>query len=169
MMSGFFKDGSKQKTIAAGILAACAVAIMIYSALNTGKRPKGNIWFYDLKTRQLFAASDSSVPPIDTKSGPEMGVRAYVYTCSGGSNPNDKFIAFIEKFTPEVKKGVEEDLKHGGGQMTIGLALERRPGGVLISQPDAGNWFPKFSDEGRQIMEMGKKKGGCPNPTLCLP
>ena len=168
-MSAFFKRRPKLMATVVTLVAIAAVAFLIHGNLNADKRPKGEIWFYNLKTRQLFAASDLSVPPIDTKSGPGTGVRAYVYTCDGGPKPTNQFIAFLEKFTPEVKQGVEADLKRAGGQMNIGPALERRPGGILVSSPEVEQWFPKFSDEGRQIMEMGKKKGGGANATLCLP
>ena len=153
-------------------LATLCIAVtgyfLIHRSLNANKRPKGDLWFYNLKTHQLFPASDLSVPPIDTKSGLGTGVRAYVFTCDTGSNPTN-FIAFLETFTPEVKREVEEELKRGNGQMGIGFALERRRGGILVSSPEVEQWFPKFSQEGWQIMEAGRMKGGSPHPKPSLP
>ncbi|MSU26482.1 MAG: hypothetical protein EXS27_01035 [Pedosphaera sp.] len=132
---------------------AASVAFLIQRGLNANKRPKGDLWFYNLKTHQLFPASDLSVAPIDTKSGPGTGVRAHVFTCDRGSNPTN-FIAFLEKLTPEVKREVEAELKRGSGQMGIGFALERRQGdsgqcsggGTMVSKieprgfADHGSW-----------------------------
>jgi len=168
-MSLAFKRRSKLVAAMAALVAVAAVAFLIHWSLNADKRPKGEIWFYDLKTRQLFAASDLSVPPIDTKSGPGTGVRAYVYASEGGPRPTNQFIAFLEKFTPAVKQAVEEGLKGAGGQVPIGMILERHPGGILVSSPEVEQWVPKFSQEGQQIIERGKKKGGSANPRLCLP
>lgn len=147
---------------------AASVAFLIQRGLSANRRPKGDLWFYNLKTRQLFPASDLSVPPIDTKSGPGTGVRAHVFTCAGDSQPTN-FIAFLEKLTPEMKREAEVEVKQGGGQMGIGFALEKRQGGILISAVEEERWFPKSSSEGLQIMEAGRMKGGCPHPKPSLP
>jgi hypothetical protein len=159
-------------TLATGtvaLIAVAAVTFVVHWSLNAHKRPKGNLWFYDLKTRQLFAASDLSVPPIDTKSGPGMGVRAYVYASEGGPKSTNQFIAYLEKFTPELKQAVAQQLRRAGRQMVIGMALESQPGGVLVSSPEEERWFPKMSREGQAIIQTGKQKGGSANPILCLP
>jgi len=116
----------------------------------------------------LFPASDLSVPPIDTKSGPATGARAYVFTCAGDAKPTN-FIAFLEKLTPEMKREVEAEVKQGSGQMGIGFALEKRPAGILVSAVEQEQWYPKFSPEGLQIMAAGRSKGGCPHPQPSLP
>ena len=145
-----------------------SIALLIQRGLNANKRPAGDLWFYNLKTHQLFPASDLSVPPIDTKSGPGTGVRAHVFTCAADSRPTN-FIAFLEKLIPEARREVEEELKQGGGQMGIGFALERRQGGILVSAVEEERWFPKSSPEGLRIMEAGRMKGGCPHPKPSLP
>jgi hypothetical protein len=91
--------------LAAIVVAGCFVYYWVTSA---NKRPKGEFWFYDLKTKQLFTASDLSVPPIDTKSGPDMGVRAYVYTCDADPKSTNRFIAYRK-----VHSGIEAGSRGG--------------------------------------------------------
>src|SRR6266487_267071 len=98
-MSNFLNRWPKLVWTIAIICIVAASASLIQRTINANKRPKGEIWFYNLKTHQLFPASDLGVPPIDTKSGPGTGVRAHVYTCDTGPNPKN-FIAFLEKLTP---------------------------------------------------------------------
>jgi hypothetical protein len=146
-----------------------AVGYLIQQTFQANRRPKGTIWFYNLKTRTLFAASDLSVPPIDTESGPATGVRAYVYATGDGANPGNRFIAFLETLAPETKRDVEADLKRKGTPTGIGFLLEKRAGGILVSSPEVIEWHPKFSQEGAEIMKAGKKKGGSARIRLCLP
>jgi hypothetical protein len=167
-MSGSFKSGPKLMATLLVLVAIGAIAFLIHWSLSANMRPEGKTWFYDMKMRQLFAAYQS-VPPIDTKSGPGMGVRAYVYTCDFTPKSTNRFVAYLEKFTPELKQAVEAELKQAGRQTPVGMLLERHPGGVLVSPPDLERWVPKFSEKGRQIMETGKRKGGCGNAVLCVP
>ncbi len=147
---------------------AASVAFLIKRGLNANKRPKGTLWFYNLKTHQLFPVSDLKVPPIDTTSGPGTGVRAHVFTCPVESNPTN-FIAFLEKLIPESKREVEVEVERSGGQVGIGFALERRQSAILVSAVEEERWFPKLSPEGLQIMEAGRMKGGCAHPKPSLP
>lgn len=164
-----FDRGSKLTATVAIIAILAAVVHLVYQARQANSRPKGNIWFYNLKTHELFAASDLSVPPIDTKSGPATGVRAYVFTPNDDSAPTNRFIAYLETLTPETKKEAEADLQRLGSQAGIGFALEKRMAGILVSSPDAIEWHPKFSQEGIEIIEAGKAKGGSTHPKPCLP
>jgi len=154
--------------ILAVLVMAASVALLIHWSRNANRRPKGDLWFYNLKTHQLFPASDLSVPPIGTTSGPGTGVRAHVFTCAGESSPTN-FIAFLEKLMPGAKREVEEELQRSGGQVGIGFALERRQDGILVSAVGEERWFPKLSPEGLQIMETGRMKGGCSHPKPSLP
>ncbi len=147
---------------------AIPVAFLIRRVMEADKRPPGELWFYDLKTARLFPASDLSVPPIDTKSGPATGVRAHVFTCDAASPPTN-FIAFLEKLTPGARHEVAEEMRRSGGEAGIGFALEKRPGEILVSAVEKEEWFQKFSPEGARIMAAGKMKGGCVHPRPSLP
>src|SRR5436190_12514482 len=99
-----------KSVIALGVIAA-AGGSLYHWVTSANQRPKGEIWFYNLNSRQLFAASDLNVSPMDTKSGAATAVRAYVYTCDAGPKSTNQLIAYLEKFTPEMKKVVEAEIK----------------------------------------------------------
>lgn len=153
-------------------LAILAIAVAVLQVIRknhaANSRPVGMIWYYDLKTHALFPASDVSVPPIDTKSGAGLGVRAYVYSLEDDPNPTNRFVAFLEMLAPDTKREVEAELKERRANVPIGFALEKRAAGILVSAPDKIEWKPKFSPEGVEIMEAGKQKyGGRPiRPSL---
>jgi hypothetical protein len=151
------------------VVIVAAVAHFVSQGFRGKRRPEGQIWYYNLKSQQLFPASDLSVPPIDTKAGPGTGVRAYVYVPEDRPDPTNRFIAFLETLSPETKRDVERDLQKTGEQLGIGFALEKRFDGILVSSPDVIEWHPKFSPEGIQIMEAGKNKGGATSLKPCLP
>jgi hypothetical protein len=162
-----FERSPRLGTALAVLAAAAAVSYFVFQTARSNRRPEGTIWVYDLKTRSLFPASDVSVPPIDTKSGPGMGVRAYVYAPE--DDPTNRFIAFLETLTPDTKQEIEGDLKKTGTRVPIGFAIEKRVGGILVSSPEPIEWRPKFSPEGMEIMEAGKRKGGTDRIRPCLP
>jgi len=165
----FFKRWPKLFPVGVVLVAIIAVVQIVRQYVSATKRPEGEIWFYDVKTRELFAASDWSIPPIDTKSGLATGVRAYVYTCDGDPKSTNRFIAFLKKCSPELKQQIDEELKRTSGRTPIGFTLERNPDGVLVSSETAKEWFPESSDEGQKIIEAGMIKGGCAHPKICLP
>jgi hypothetical protein len=164
-----FERWPKTTASMAALVLVAAVAHFIYQGATGRRRPEGQIWYYNLKTQELFTASDLSVPPIDTKSGPATGVRAYVYVPEDRPDPTNRFIAFLETLTPELKREVEQDLKNTGQQLGIGFGLEKKTDGILVSSPDVIAWVPKFSPEGIEIMEAGKAKGGTAGIKPCLP
>ncbi len=157
-------------TASLAILAvAAAVGHLVYRYYGQEAHPPGQIWFYNLATHELFAASDRKVPPIDTKSGPGTGVRAYVYVPENRPEPANRFIAFLETLTPELKQQIEADLKQPGPRLGIGFALDKKADGILVSSPDVIKWYPKFSAEGMEVMEAGKRKAAGERIKPCLP
>lgn len=159
------------KTSAAlAILAIVGAAFLVvrhYATLD--KRPKGDLWFYDLKSGELFAESDLSVPPIDTDSGPGMGVRAWVFSCKDCAAPKQRFIAYLEILNPAAKKAVEQDVIDGKATTGIGVLIDKHPQSVLVRAVEGGDWYMQPSPQGLAIMEAGRKKGGCKRPLVCLP
>lgn len=96
-------------SIAAGtVILACAVFIVL--TLRGERHPTPDIWYYDVETGKLFAASARGVPPIAAPSGGE-GVRARVYTCGSCLEESQLQVAHIEKYSPEAKAKREALLK----------------------------------------------------------
>jgi len=99
------------------VLAAGALIII----RSGGNRPlpgmSRHAYFYDLNTGELFTAEADRIPPIDAPSGvlrgtqgDKAGVRAYVFTC-GDNTESDRYIAWIETYTPEAQRAVAEQRK----------------------------------------------------------
>jgi len=165
-MHAFFKGWPK--LLAVGVILVAIIAVT-RARRNSSKPPEGQIWFYNLKTQELFAGSDRSVPPIDTQSGAATAVQACVYTCDVNPKSTNRFIAYLKKFSPELKQAIDAALQRADDQSSIGFMLERNPEGVLVSSLEAAQWFPELSDQGQKIVAAGIKSGGCPHPQICLP
>ncbi|KAB2669637.1 MAG: hypothetical protein DVB31_06050 [Verrucomicrobia bacterium] len=157
-------------TAVVAILAIAGASFLLYSSACTAeRRPRGTLWYYNLKTHALFPGPDVAVPPIDTPSGPGTGVRAYVYTSESDPNPTNRFVAFLETLSPETQRAVAADLRDRGGNVPIGFALEKHLDGILVSATDKIEWHPKFGPEGIAIMEAGKAKAGSDRIRPSLP
>jgi len=166
-MTAFFKRWPT--LLAVGAILVTIIAVVRVARRNFNKPPEGHIWFYNLNTHELFAASDRSVPPIDTQSGTATAVQACVYTCDSDPTSTNRFIAYLKTLTPKLKQAIEVKLKRSGGQAVMGFILERNPEGILVSSLEAEQWFPESSSEGQKIIQAGMKKGGCAHPKICLP
>jgi hypothetical protein len=168
-MNGFFRR-FRDLTIGLAVLVIVAFLVLfVQRRHHLEGKTNGMIWFYNLKTRQLFPGSAKSVPPLDTESGPATGVRAFVYTCADDADPTNQFIAYLETLTPEAKEKMDALLKRAGEHASLGILLDRAGDGVLVSLPEQEAWCPRDSDEGRQIIQTGRQKGGCSDPRLCRP
>jgi hypothetical protein len=133
------------------------------------RRPKSLAWFYNERTAALFTAVDQMIPPIDTESGAGTGVKAYIFTCGDCNDSSQRFIAFLEKMTPEGKEAVISQIKNDKSGVGLGFAMEKLELAVLVRSLENQEWYLKFSSEGQMVMASGKKRGGCENPLLCLP
>lgn len=151
------------------VVAVSALAYLGTQLFSGPKRPKSLIYFYNEKTKTLFAASDRLLPPIKTESGPGTGVKAYVYTCASTNNPSERFIAFLEKMTPEGQQAAAQALKNDKSGIGFGMAMDKLGSSILVRRLRDESWYPKTSPDGAALMEAGIKSGGCANPTLCFP
>ena len=149
-----------------------AVSVLAYLGMQLfsgPKRPKSLIYFYNEKTKTLLADSDQLLPPIKTESGPGTGVKAYVYTCDSLNNRSERFIAFLEKMTPEGQQAAAKELKNDKSGIGFGMAMDKLGSSILVRRLQDETWYPKTTPEGVALMEAGIKSGGCVHPILCLP
>jgi hypothetical protein len=114
------------------------LAVVFYKGLfKSDNRPGENElgYYFDLNTRELFVKDGTMRPPVHAPSGADKdgrpaGVRAYVYSKTGG-NANDIEIAFLEY---EV------------------------PGGSMISAPDVIEWISATSVNGSKLRQSALKR-----------
>ncbi len=151
------------------LLIVLVVALLFVRKTPTSGRPEGQLWFYNEITGQLFAASDLSIPPIETLSGPGTGVRAWVFACGDCSNPNERFIGYLEKMHPNTKKIMDQEIAKTGASMGIGKLIDKYSSGILVRSPNKTHWVPRTSAAGQAIIGNSLKIGNCSNPMLCLP
>ena len=150
---GLLRQWLRERKLAAGIvLSVLTIAFLLFTvsqlmpgALSIGtKEQHKKAWFYDLNTGELFVTRFKSIPPIDAPSGPlangePAGVRAYVYRYAGQAE-DEKFIAYIEKFTPQAA-----DLMKSRDKEIRAKAWQE---GRLVRRTDGKEWVSANSPAG---------------------
>jgi len=132
----------------------------VIGLLSSGEAPKVKEykkgWFYDLNTGKLFVAKSKLIPPIETPSGPlengELaGVKAYVFSYKYEPNESERFIGFLETFTPEARRNQTTSAKSRGD--SAAELIKQWGDGRLIRRVEDEQWFAANSNEGRAIIE----------------
>lgn len=173
----------KQTLVSVSVLVlAVAIAAAFVTKLTGGSRLPGvssHAYYYDLNTGELFIDDAALIPPIDAPSGvlkgteqDKAGVRAYVFTC-GEDNETDRYIAWIETYTPEAQSLLIESKPDksthplggpaGGGP--VPLVAQVNP-----DAPDKLTWTSSMSLMGVKLIQSSTAP--CPNgsaPTPCIP
>lgn len=196
----WMNNNSALVTIAAVVLLVVTLGWIILQAKGPSASRMKSQYYYDLNTGTIFTADSSEMPPIETPSGPDKtgkpaGVRARVFACGdcrrsyvgmtvAQIEEADAFIAFLEKFTPEAKKSMEE-AKDTVAEPTEATGIPgdpnyRRPGGggrlimeggqgLLIRQVNGEKWLAMRSREAQKITTTFGTK--CPDgrATPCYP
>lgn len=159
-----------------GAVLALAVAVFgfVRFALSTSPS-EGLAYFYDLSAKELFTAPHSSVPPIRGVSGEEEdGVRAIVVSATGDcEDEKSRAIAYLETYTPELKRQVEMRKSNATGLEENAPATIRRGeahGFILVKRPEEKHWHSMTSPEAQKILATLSTPG--PNgkvPVVCVP
>lgn len=134
------------KAVLAGVgVLGAILAIWGIAALMPAEQAEPEVyekeWYYDLNTRELFAARAGQTPPIEAPSGPtaegeQAGVRAVVMSYEKDPNmPSRKLIAYLETTA-------------AAGE---GATVERRR---LVRRVEDERWYPTESKRGRKIFTM---------------
>ncbi|MEZ6191078.1 MAG: hypothetical protein R3C45_07265 [Phycisphaerales bacterium] len=161
------------------LIAAAATGVLITTFLGGGKPPgvTDRAFFYDLNTGELYAADAGLTPPIDAPSGAlrgtdnqKAGVRAYVFTCRGGTE-TDRYIAWIETYAPGARPAPSGG--HGPASHPLMQANGSPPPIVARINPDDPadvRWFGSDTPQGLEIIRGNMSAcadGSAPVP--CVP
>jgi hypothetical protein len=168
-MKGLFQKHPRTTLGLALLLMVAALGHLGMQMFSGPKRPTNLVYFYNLKTKTLFAASDRLLPPIRTESGPDTGVKAYVYTCDSRNDPGKRVIAYLEKMTPDGQRAAAQALKNDKSGVGLGLAMDKLGASILVRSLHDETWYPRNSPQGLAIMEAGMKSCGSDHPIICLP
>ena len=139
-----------------------------HAAVFRAERPTNRVYFYNLKTKTLFAASDRLLPPIRTESGPDTGVKAYVYTCDSRNHPGKRVIVYLENDARRAASG-SPGIKNDKSGVGLGLAMDSFGASILVRSLHDETWYPRNSPQGLAIMKAGMKSCGSDHPIICLP
>ncbi|MCD8535696.1 MAG: hypothetical protein LR011_13290 [Verrucomicrobia bacterium] len=159
------------------ILSICAIlgsGWMLYRHFQSLEPEEPQSYFYDLSAKQLFIAPKSSVPPIqgidDDKAD---AVRAVVVALDGNcNNPQSRSIAYLEMFSPELKKQFESfrSADADAPPPASGLSRSQAKAHHFVRRPDESDWHPIDSKMGVAITE-GWNAHAHPGATasVCIP
>ncbi len=150
----------KNPLVGYGVGAACIGIAIAYSFTGgEAEQLTEYEWWYDLDSKSFFQGPVGDLPPIASKSGPDKGLKAYLYTCSSCDDKASRFVGYLEMYTPEAKA-----VRSDRAREDVFMA------GQLIRKPDDAQWVPLRSEQGKALMNelMTKKCEGKP-PTSCNP
>jgi hypothetical protein len=176
-------------TVIALVIVVGAIGYIFYSQRTpTFRQP--NQYFYDLGSAapdhidRLFPAK-AQIPPIDAPSGKVMddgspaGVGASVFACGGCDDKSQRFIAYLETYTPEAKQAMlnpgpidpsAAPPPGGGGVGPGAMGPMAAANGHLVRRVEDTRWYSFMSREGAQIVMEATRR--CPEgtpPMPCLP
>ncbi len=150
------------------VLVVVVAGISIWWQVRPPPRPAipARDWYYDLNTKQLFAAAAGQLPPIAAPSGPlpdgsPAGVKAMVFGCQDCS-PSDRTVLYLETYPASTRADAEVRRQ---------LAVDGHPPpfrpdaatgkGVLVSDPEVVNWVELASPDGAELTRRVAEKR-CP-------
>jgi len=154
---------NKNPKIVIGIsIASVSIFLLIVIAQLMPYRPPAipqtyKAWFYDLNTGKLFTAESREIPPIDAPSGklPDgqlAGVKAYVLSYLREPNESERFIGYLEKYTPQGKEIIDSFRK--SQKNVTNESVQRLNKNRFVRRLDDDHWFLANSNEGRVILEQ---------------
>lgn len=149
------------KAAAAGLLAIGAIVLgvsRLRSTLATGEEGL-QVWFYDPGREKLYTVAKDTIPPDEEVGGPKgHGVRAMIVAGQTGcGDRSQQRIAYLETYTPELKK-LLEDIRAARGQ---GRTYDRPipasdsdyfAKNTLVRRPGESSWHDMTTAEARRIV-----------------
>jgi hypothetical protein len=139
-------------TAATAIIILGAVVFVVLSVMRGDGADAGTggekAYFSDDDGKSFFVDERTKVPPFDRNGKP--AVRAQLFTCDGGKT---KFVGWLERYTPEAKKRLENQIQQNGGKMPMVLEDE---GGVEMKKPGTGEkgWVKRGDPAVEQITDV---------------
>jgi hypothetical protein len=155
--------------LALGLVMLGVAGSVLVRFWRSDRGASGKAFFYDVSLKKLFAAPIGSVPPIKgLDDDREDAVRAVVVSTNG--NPADKsswMIAYLETYSPELKKQIEAARATGAAPAMgrAGAQMHR-----FVRRLTDAEWTPLVAPEADQIVNgwLTAGPGGVP-AVVCTP
>jgi hypothetical protein len=156
------------------VLTSCVLLGMagFFMYAHFQREKSAGVYFYDLSEGRLFVAPPSSVPPIEgLNKGQHDAVRAVVIATNGDcADKKARGIAFLEKYSPQLKQQIEAVQKAGPAAGSLKLEIGRGEAGdhIFVRRLSEDKWYTRASPEGQKIMIEWQGEGP-KMPALCIP
>ncbi|MCL5946258.1 MAG: hypothetical protein M1472_05320 [Planctomycetes bacterium] len=149
-------ENSAVVSIIAAVVAIVAIAFIVRNFIQTPNYGPTTAYYYDTSDGSVQVLPRSKYPPLIGKTGKPTLVWAEYYTCSSCS---DKKLAYLEKYSPQAKKAMEQLQAEANNPKTKGMPpnfammqMAMAGGGMLVRSPQKGSqWYPLESPEGMRI------------------
>lgn len=149
------------KRLLIGVLAVIILGVSWWIILkpSTGGGGMGSHFYFDMDTNQLFQSASTELPPITAPSGGQ-GVRAIVMSCGECSDKDNRFIAYLEKYTDTYKTAKSEGRE---------ISPQQTLAGWLVKGESDKNWVVANDAEGAAIRDAATSRCGTNQPAICKP
>lgn len=163
----WLNNNSAMVTILAVVILIMSLAFIIISNTRPSYQPRViDVYYYDLGTNKLFVDTSDKYPPIATPTGEMKGARAYVFSCGDCADESQRFIGYLEMYTPQAKSALEDPQPIDPEEMpTIDIFEEGR----LIRGVDAKDWVKANSNEAFETQDAVQTRCGDVPPKSCMP
>lgn len=162
----FKKSGPK---ILVSVAMLSLAAYLVWNWWRSEHTGGNQVYFYDQSAQKLFSTSSDSVAPIAGTDGPEIdAVRAIVFSPSGDCR-KDQQIAYLEKYSPELKAQFEVAKKNPEADLPR-MSRSQAQSHTFVRRVQDKDWHPLDSEEGGRI--VGEWRLASPagtDPVICLP
>lgn len=171
-LRNWLNNNSSVVIIVAIVLLVLSLASIIYTSQGPSFEPRIiDVYYYDLGSKKLFIDKSDKYPPIAAPSG-EKGVRAYVFSCGSCADEKQRFIGYLEMYTPKAKERLENP-QPPAAQMDPDVPppdFDIYNQGRLVRGMDTEEWVTAESEAGFQIIDkISTKCGGMEYPKSCFP
>jgi hypothetical protein len=185
------KNSALTTILAVVFLVGALVAIVFQLKPRTYNIPEIDAYYYDLENDKLFVARLKDLPPIAVPGTPPgnqpKGARAFVFACHDCADEKDRYIGWIELYTPEAKEKLTTaargstpeggDTNQPAPMAPDVMFMQTMEQGHLIARPDPANkewkskgFFEFMSDSGNKIMQESQQRcGEGVIPRNCMP
>lgn len=167
---GFREVVNKNQPIVLGVVVVIVLiaGYVLYSQMGSSNVSSATSAYYTVDDGATYFSDDiKKIPPFDY--GGKPAVRCYVFKCG-----SEKFVAYMERYTPEYKAQVEKmtELSKSGATgpasgAEIGKLQAMAMSGHEIKKPGAKDWSKAFGPKMAEIGMVRCKDGS--NAEAVLP
>ncbi len=153
---------------AAGAAIIALAVVFVWRGLGRPE-PGEKAYFCDQSAGRIFLGARTAVAPIRGIDGPEEdGFRALVVSTTGRPEDSSSWqVAYVEKYSPELKKDMEAAQKSGEPLAMGRLAAQAHRYVRRLTDQD---WHPSNSPEGEEVLNGWAKPGSDGlTPVVCSP